>query len=102
MQLLRDNLFQEYPAQVDLDNKYAIVCYLRALLDLYDLLLNGYDVELQKFVQMLSGYGWGKIQIAEFIQQSSYCTRYESLIDSPMPEAGNQGEWNANCQRWRH
>lgn len=97
----RDDPFDEHPATVDLDDKQAIILHLRALLDLHDLLLNGHDAELEKFVKSLSSHGWGNTQIAEFIQQSSYYTRYESLIDSPMPEVGDRGEWDANFHRWR-
>ena len=98
---MNDDLFSEHSAQVDLDNERAIVMYLRALLDLHDLLLNGYDVELQKFVRSLTAHGWGEMQIAEFILRSSRYTRYERMIDSPMPEVGDRGEYNANCERWR-
>ena len=98
---MNGDLFCRYPAQVSLDDERAIVSHLRALLDLHDLLLNGYDAELQAFVSQLSAYGWGSKQIAEFIQRSGQYTRYETMIDHPMPEAGDRGEYNANCERWR-
>jgi len=101
MQLLKDNRFDKHPATVDLEDPQEIILYMRALLDLHDLLLNGYDKELQKFVHVLAVYGWGKTQIARFIQQSSYYTRYESLIDPPIPEVGDRSMWKANYHRWR-
>jgi hypothetical protein len=97
---MRDDPFIE-PCIVDLDDQQAIILHLRALLDLHDLLLNGYDAELRTFVYALSTHGWGKKQIAEFIQLSSYFTRYEFLIDSPIPEVGDRTEYKANRHRWR-
>lgn len=101
MQLPSDDRSDKYPATVNLDDQQEIVLYLRALLDLHDLLFYGYDVEIQKFVHSLSAHGWGKTQISEFIQQSSYYTRYETLIDAAIPEVGDRSEWDANYHRWR-
>ena len=98
---MKDDLFCEHPAQVNLDDDEAIILHLRALLDLHDLLLNGYAAELEAFVKQLAAHGWGKTQIAEFIQKSSYYTRYEMMVESPMPEVGDRGEYNANYHRWR-
>lgn len=101
MQLQRDKHPDKRPATVDLDSQQEVITYLRALLDLHDLLYNGYDVQLQFFVQSLSRHGWGKGQIAQFIQLSSYYTRYESLVDPPIPEPGDRKTWDANYHRWR-
>jgi len=72
-----------------------------ALLDLHDLLLRGYDSELESFVHLLKEYGWGNKQISEFIQASSCHTRYDSLIDPPIPEVGDRKEFENNQYRWR-
>lgn len=101
MQLLADVHPDKRPATVDLDNPDEIIVFLRALLDLHNLLLRGYDNELEQFIHLLSQHGWGQAQISRYIQLSSYYTRFETLIDAPIPEAGNRRTWNANYHRWR-
>jgi hypothetical protein len=91
------------PAQVDYEDPKAVVEYLRALLDLYDLLgKDGYDEELQPFLVKLREKGWPAARISEFIQLSSYHTRYEGLIDPPFPSQGDAREYQNNSYRWRH
>lgn len=84
---------------VDCQEPKQIVDHLRALLDLHDLLEKGYDAELQDFLVKLRVVGWGSVQIAGFIQQSSFHTRWESLIDPPIPSQGNSFEFENNKYR---
>ncbi len=90
------------PAQVDLEDTQQVVLFLRALLDLHDLLERGYDAELQPFLAKLREKGWGGKQISEFMLQASYYTRYEALIDPPIPTRGDQFEFENNSYRWKH
>ena len=70
------------PAQVDLLNEQAIILHIQALLDLHDLLLNGFEEEFLTFTKTLQGVGWGKNRIQEFVQIASNRSRYNYLISS--------------------
>lgn len=78
------------PCQVNYEDPQQVVDHLRALLDLHDLLERGYDVELQVFLVKLREKGWGARQINEFMLLASYNTRYEALIDPPIPNRGDR------------
>ncbi len=78
------------PATVDYQDPKQIVDHLRALLDLHDLLERGYDAEVGPFLARLRVVGWGPKQINEFTLQASYNTRYEALIDPPIPNRGDR------------
>ena len=78
------------PATVDYQDPQQIIGHLRALLDLHDLLERGYDAEFVPFLAKLRQVGWGARQISEFTLQASYSTRYEALIDPPIPNRGDR------------
>lgn len=99
---MKDEPLFPLPAQVDYQDPKQIIEHLRALLDLHDLLEKGYDYELQSFRVHLREVGWGLNQISEFILQSSFHTRYEALVDPPIPSRGSQFEFDNNSYRWRH
>lgn len=85
---------------VDYQDPEQIVDHLRALLDLYDLLgREGYDAEFQAFLVKLRIAEWGSARIAGFIQQSSFHTRWEGLIDPPIPSRGDSLEFENNKYR---
>ena len=77
-------------AMVDYQDPKQIVDHLRALLDLHDLLERGYDAEVVPFLTKLRQVGWGPKQINEFTLQASYNTRYEALIEPPIPNRGDR------------
>lgn len=72
------------PAQVDYLNEREIILHMRALLDLHDLLLLGYDKEMQKFRIKLFEVGWSKEKITELLHKAAKHTRYEFLISHPI------------------
>lgn len=77
------NLDLREPAQVNLLDEREVVLHMRALLDLHDLLLNGFDTEMSNFRKKLISVGWGKDRLNEVLQKAAQWTRYEYLIDSP-------------------
>lgn len=90
------------PATVDYEDPTQIIKHLRALLDLHNLLERGYDTELQPFLVKLREKGWGGRQISEFMLKASYHTRYEALIDPPIPSLGDRFEFENNAYRLKH
>lgn len=72
------------PAQVDILNEREIILYLRALLDLHDLLLNGLEAEMDNFRRKLLSVGWGSQRITELVYLASLKNRYENLISHPV------------------
>lgn len=77
------NLDLREPAQVNLLDEREVMLHMRALLDLHDLLLNGFDTEMSNFRKKLISVGWGKDRLNEVLQKAAQWTRYEYLIDSP-------------------
>jgi len=61
-------------------NEQAIILHIQALLDLNDLLLNGFEVEFLSFKKKLREAGWGDNRIHEFVQVASNRSRYNYLI----------------------
>lgn len=71
------------PAQVDYLDERSIMLHMRALLDLHDLLANGYDYEMNRFRAKLLEMGWGNAALAELLHKAASYTRYENLIPHP-------------------
>jgi len=61
-------------------NEQAIILHIQALLDLNDLLLNGFEGEFLSFKKKLREAGWGDNRIHEFVQVASNRSRYNYLI----------------------
>jgi len=97
------------PAQVDLNSRYEVTRYIRDLINLSDLLENGFDNELAKFTKQLKEAGWGRKEIASFIEKACHATRYEFLtnefgdkiVPANIPEVGDRIEWNKNKNHWK-
>lgn len=98
-----------YPAQVDLISEYEIIRYIRDLINLANLLENGFDVELAKFTKQLREAGWGKKEIKSFIEKACYATRYEhitnefgdKIVPANIPEVGDRIEYKRNKAHWQ-
>lgn len=71
------------PCCIDMLDEREVMLHMRALLDLHDLLLNGFDTEMSNFRKKLISVGWGKDRLNEVLQKAAQWTRYEYLIDSP-------------------
>lgn len=76
----------EFPksAQVDYLDERSVMLHMRALLDLHDLLENGYEFEMSKFRAKLLELGWGHIALAEILHKAASFSRYENLIPHPI------------------
>ena len=72
------------PAQVDYLDERSIMLHMRALLDLHDLLLLGYDEEMRRFRAKLLEVGWSNKRTTEILQKAAEKTRYEYLIPHPI------------------
>lgn len=72
------------PAQLDYLDERAVVLHIRALLNLHDLLLLGWDKEMENLRKKLIDVGWGDNMILEFIQRACEHTRYEDLLPHPV------------------
>jgi hypothetical protein len=88
-------------AQVDYLDTQQIVGHFRALIDLHDFLLNGYDKEVVEFTKLLRLVGWSKDKIIQFQESALQLARYNWLVDPPIPEQGDRFEWENNRYRWR-
>lgn len=89
----------EGPAQIDLDSKRQIIQHFRDLILLSRFL--DYDAEMFKFIKMLREHGWAKSLIDAFVRRAGQGTFYETLIDSPIPNAGDFREYRRNKARWK-
>lgn len=81
------------PCQVDLNVEWKIVRHIRDLLNLADLLENGFDAELLEFTEQLKDAGWARKQIQGFVTRACCGTRYEQALPHPIPDAGDWREW---------
>lgn len=64
------------PAEVDLIDEEEIIQHIRDLLNLADLLENGFDSELLIFIRQLRRAGYPDDRIHKFITSAGYGTRF--------------------------
>ena len=95
------------PAEVDVLSNSEIIQYIRDLINLTDLLENGFNSELLAFIRTLKKAGYNDDRIHHFITYAGYNTRYsggtkgadlgveyELGIGKDIPRAmPNQGDW---------
>jgi hypothetical protein len=87
--------------EVDLYDEKQVVQHIRDLLNLTDLLENGFDHELLLLIRKLKNVGWGDKQIHQMITYAGMGSRFERMTDNDgnrlipraIPESGSQTEW---------
>jgi len=101
--------WQRGPAEVDVTNEKEIIQYIRDLLNLADLLENGFDSELLVFIKTLKKAGYGDDYIDKYITYAGRGSRFETLVDGngkklvprAIPSNGDYKEWLRLKQRAR-
>ena len=88
-------------AQVNLLESREVVRYFKDLLNLSKFLKNGLDYELAKFRKQLVEVGWSEGYIFKFLHIAACGTVYERYIPSPIPNQGDQKEFERNKYRWK-
>ena len=107
--MISSEKWERGPAEVDILNEREVIQYIRDLLNLSDLLENGFDSELLVFIKTLKRAGYGDDSIHRFITYAGYGSRYELLTDRygdkivprAIPEKGEYKEWLRLKQRAR-
>jgi len=109
--IISEEKWERGPAEVDLLDDREVIQYIRDLLNLSDLLENGFNTELLIFIRKLKRAGHSDARIHQFITYAGYNTRYggegrigkelgeeyELGIGGDVPRAfpnqGDQREW---------
>ena len=95
------------PAEVDILNEREVIQYIRDLLNLSDLLENGFDSELLAFIKTLKRAGYGDDSIHRFYTYAGYGSRFEvaedrrgnRVVPRAIPDKGEYREWLRLKQR---
>lgn len=85
--------------QVNLLEPFEIIRYIRDLINLSDLLENGFGAELLKFIKQLKKEGWAKVRIDAFISAAGFYTRFERDLPRIYHESGSQREYEKGKSR---
>lgn len=109
--MISEEKWERGPAEVDLRNNGEVIQYIRDLLNLSNLLENGFNAELLVFIRKLKLAGYTDDRIHQFITYAGYNTRYGGGagkgvemdeeyelgcgkdVPRAMPNNGDQREW---------
>jgi len=79
---------EQQAAQLDYNDRQAIIQHMRELISLGPLLLNGFEYEWSRLWSLLSKHGWSNEHLKAMEEKACEWTIYERIL--PRPDAGGR------------
>lgn len=81
------------PCEWDLCDPRRVVEHFKDLINLYDMLGESYDIEMQSFLSELHKVGWSEDRVFSMLIVSGYGTRWEQDLPAPVRNRGSYKEY---------